>query len=176
MPFFYGYDLQMSYVQQSQPLYSQDMASQATPQTPTTPQTTATPQTTTPQTQGGTGYTIPVHCGLLTLISDLNNMHNDIKAAAGEVRNVAGGILLNDPVPDITKQLQELRDKLTGLPVLKLLADTEIHKANASQMHMENKSLKAQVKELTRELKEAKDTVAALTEEEEHRAMSQDET
>ena len=43
-------------------------------------------------------------------------------------------------------------------------------------MNTENKNLKAKVKELTRELKEAKATVAALTEEEEQKEMSLDES
>ena len=120
--------------------YSQD-----TTQTQGTPQTQAKPQM-----QGQTGFTIPVHCGLLTLISDLNKLHIDIKSAARDVATVAGGVLLQDPVKETTKQLQELRDKLTNLPVLKILADAQTNKENASQMHTENKNLKAHVKDLTR--------------------------
>ena len=146
----------MAHVPQTQALYSQD-----TTQTQGTPQTQATPQM-----QGQTGFTIPVHCGLLTLISDLNKLHIDIKSAARGVATVAGGVLLQDPVKETTEQLQELRDKLTNLPVLKILADAQTHKENASQMRTENKNLKAHVKDLTRELEEAKATVAALTGEE----------
>ena len=102
----------MAHVPQTQALYSQD-----TTQTQGTPQTQATPQM-----QGQTGFTIPVHCGLLTLISDLNKLHIDIKSAARDVATVAGGVLLQDPVKETTEQLQELRDKLTNLPVLKILA------------------------------------------------------
>ena len=124
--------------------------------------------------QGQTGFTIPVHCGLLTLISDLNKLHIDIKSAARDVATVAGGVLLQDPVKETTEQLQELRDKLTNLPVLKILADAQTHKENASQMHTENKNLKAHVKDLTRELEEAKATVAALTGEEAQKETTQD--
>ena len=154
----------MSYVQ-TQALFSQDMATQ---QTPPTPQTR--------RTQGETGYTIPVHCGLMTLVSDLNKVQIEIKSAAGDVKTITGSVHLKDPIEDITSQLQELKDKLTGIPMSNILKDTETHKANASQMHMENKSLKAQVKDLTRELKEAKQTLAALTQEEEEKDMSQEES
>ena len=154
----------MAHVPQTQALYSQD-----TTQTQGTPQTQATPQM-----QGQTGFTIPVHCGLLTLISDLNKLHIDIKSAARDVATVAGGVLLQDPVKETTEQLQELRDKLTNLPVLKILADAQTHKENASQMHTENKNLKAHVKDLTRELEEAKATVAALTGEEAQKETTQD--
>ena len=124
--------------------------------------------------QGQTGFTIPVHCGLLTLISYLNKLHIDIKSAARDVATVAGGVLLQDPVKETTEQLQELRDKLTNLPVLKILADAQTHKKYASQMHTENKNLKAHVKDLTRELEEAKATVAALTGEEAQKETTQD--
>ena len=53
----------------TQELYSQETQTQTTPQ--------STPQT--PTTPGGTGFSIPVHCGLLTLKSDLNKIHIDIK-------------------------------------------------------------------------------------------------
>ena len=82
----------MAHVPQTQALYSQD-----TTQTQGTPQTQATPQM-----QGQTGFTIPVHCGLLTLISDLNKLHIDIKSAARDVATVAGGVLLQDPVKETT--------------------------------------------------------------------------
>ena len=154
----------MAHVPQTQALYSQD-----TTQTQGTPQTQATPQM-----QGQTGFTIPVHCGLLTLISDLNKLHIDIKSAARDVATVAGGVLLQDPVKETTEQLQELRDKLTNLPVLKILADAQTHKENASQMHTENKNLKTHVKDLTRELEEAKATVAPLTGEEAQKETTQD--
>ena len=70
----------MAHVPQTQALYSQD-----TTQTQGTPQTQAMPQM-----QGQTGFTIPVHWGLLTLISDLNKLHIDIKPAARDVATVAG--------------------------------------------------------------------------------------
>ena len=155
----------MANVPGTQALYSQD-----TTQTQRTPETQVTPQT-----PGGTGFTIPVHCGLLTLISDLNKFHNDIKLAARDVATAAGCVLLSDPVEEITDQLQQLQDKLTNLPVLKILANTQTHKDNASQMHTENKNLKAHVKDLMRELAEAKQTLAALTGEEAQKEMTHDE-
>ena len=88
---------------------------------------------------------------------------------------IAGGVLFKDTTKQTTDQLEELRDRLTKIPVLKAMADTELHRANASQMHTENKNLKAKVMELTRELKEAKDTLAALTGEEAQKEMSVDE-
>ena len=115
-PFFYGYDLQMSQPLQTQELYSQETQTQTTPQTPTTP--------------GGTAFSIPVHCGLLTLKSDLNKIHIDIKDATKDATTIAGGVLFKDTRKETTDQLEELRDKLTKIPVLKAMADTELHRAN----------------------------------------------
>ena len=168
LPFFYGYDLQMSQPMQTQQLYSQDTQSQATTQNQATPQTPTTP--------GGTAYTIPVHCGLMTPKSDLNKIHIDIKAAAKDVKTIAGGVLFKDTKKETTDQLEELRDKLTNIPILKAMADTELHRSNASQMNNEIKSLKAKVNELKRELQEANATVAALTEEEEQKDMNVEES
>ena len=154
----------MFQVPQTQDLFSQETQTQTTTPTPTMP-----------QTPGGTGFLIPAHCSLLTLKSDLNKIHNEIKAAATDVATIAGGVLFNETKKETTDLIQALRNRLTKIPVLRAMADTETHRANASQMNTENKDLKAQVKELKRELEEAKETLAALTGEEAQKEMSQDE-
>ena len=161
----------MSQVQQTQDLYSQASQVPQT-QTPTMPQT-QTP--TTPQTPGRTGFTIPMHCGLQMLKSDLNKIQIEIKDAAKDAATIAGGVLFNDPPKNTTDKLEALWDRLMAIPISRAITDCDTHKASASQMNTENRTLKAKIEELTRELKEAKETLAAPTGGDAQTDMSQDE-